>query len=63
MWNLIQDPSGAFEIAVTLEGLNHLFQECETGAMDEYLTIEETWNPVALKRIGDWIDAHVTLIK
>ena len=48
---------------VTLDGLNHLFQKCKTGSMDEYMTIEETWNPVALKRIGDWIEAHVKLLK
>jgi uncharacterized protein len=43
---------------VELEGLNHLFQKCETGSMDEYLMIEETFNPEALKTIGDWIVDH-----
>ena len=40
---------------VELEGLNHLFQKSETGAVSEYASIEETFNPEALKRIGDWI--------
>ena len=34
-----------FEI-VEVEGLNHLFQQCETGSMSEYITIQETFNPV-----------------
>lgn len=40
-------------------GLNHLFQTCTTGSPSEYATIEETFAPVALKEIGDWI-AQVT---
>ncbi|QEG21700.1 alpha/beta hydrolase family protein [Mariniblastus fucicola] len=48
---------------VTIEGLNHLFQKCETGSMNEYITIQETWNPEALKQIGDWIESHVTLVE
>ncbi len=39
-----------------LEGLNHLFQTAETGSMQEYATIEETYSPVALKLISDWIN-------
>jgi len=41
--------------AVRLPGLNHLFQTCETGVPAEYSRIEETFNPVALKLISDWI--------
>lgn len=43
---------------VEIEGLNHLFQKCETGAMSEYITIQETFNPAALEKIGDWIVDH-----
>ena len=43
-----------------LEGLNHLFQECETGSMSEYVTIQETFNPWRLKTIGDWIVGRTT---
>ncbi len=38
-----------------LPGLNHLFQACETGSPAEYSMIEETFSPVALKEISDWI--------
>jgi pimeloyl-ACP methyl ester carboxylesterase len=41
-----------------LPNLNHLFQNCITGAPSEYGTIEETFSPDALKIIGDWIAAH-----
>ena len=48
---------------VQLEGLNHLFQKCDTGSMDEYASIKETMNPIALKTIGDWIVAHTNPIE
>ncbi len=38
-----------------LQGLNHLFQEAETGSPAEYAEIEQTFSPVALKEISDWI--------
>ena len=38
-----------------LPGLNHLFQECETGSPDEYGKIEQTFSPVALNVISNWI--------
>lgn len=38
-----------------LENLNHLFQECKTGNMNEYKEIEQTMSPVALKEISNWI--------
>lgn len=38
-----------------LPGLNHLFQECQTGALSEYGTIEQTFSPKALDEIGKWI--------
>jgi len=38
-----------------LPGLNHLFQTAETGGTGEYATIEETFSPIALKEIGEWI--------
>lgn len=39
-----------------LEGLNHLFQKCETGALEEYAKIEETFNEEAMKIVADWIN-------
>ena len=38
-----------------LEGLNHLFQHCTTGSPDEYMLIEETFAPEAMKALADWI--------
>lgn len=38
-----------------LPDLNHLFQECETGSLTEYGTIEQTFSPVALNEISNWI--------
>jgi hypothetical protein len=38
-----------------LPELNHMFQTCTTGMPTEYGMIEETFAPVALKLIGDWI--------
>ena len=36
-------------------GLNHLFQKCTTGSMDEYAIIEETFSPEVLNDITEWI--------
>lgn len=44
--------------AVTIKefpGLNHLFQECETGRPAEYGRIEQTISPLVLEEIRTWI--------
>lgn len=44
--------------AVTIRefpGLNHLFQECETGSPAEYGKIEQTISPVVPEEIRNWI--------
>lgn len=41
-----------------LPGLNHLFQTATTGGPAEYATLEETFAPAALQRIGDWLAQH-----
>ncbi|MEL7375893.1 MAG: alpha/beta fold hydrolase [Bacteroidota bacterium] len=46
------NPNATAEI---LPGLNHMFQQAETGAVSEYAEIEETFNAEALQRISDWI--------
>ena len=38
-----------------LPNLNHLFQECTTGAPTEYGTIEQTFVPAALQEILNWL--------
>ena len=42
-----------------LSKLNHLFQTATTGGGDEYAVIEETFAPVALDTVSDWIRATV----
>lgn len=44
---------------VALKNLNHLFQESETGLMNEYSEIEQTISPTALQVITTWISEHV----
>ena len=38
-----------------IEGVNHLFQHCTTGAVAEYREIEETIAPEALEMIVNWL--------
>ena len=38
-----------------LEGLNHLFQDSDTGDILEYQLIEQTMSPVVLKLITEWV--------
>lgn len=38
-----------------LPGLNHLFQECETGSPMEYTKIQQTISPIAMDEILKWI--------
>lgn len=40
---------------LVLRNLNHLFQTARTGSIAEYAQLEETFNPVALKIVGDWV--------
>lgn len=43
---------------VALPNLNHLFQTAETGALDEYIKIEETFSPEAMQLVLDWMKAQ-----
>ncbi len=43
---------------VAFPNLNHLFQECETGAPTEYSIIEQTFAPIALETVTEWILEH-----
>ncbi len=50
------EEGGNIDVTVReLPGLNHLFQECTTGALSEYATIEQTFSPSALEIIVAWI--------
>jgi len=44
---------------VKLPHLNHLFQTAKTGSPMEYAKIEETFAPVAVEVMGDWISRHI----
>ncbi|MDE5869628.1 MAG: alpha/beta hydrolase [Muribaculaceae bacterium] len=48
-------PSNGHNKVISLEGLNHLFQHCSTGSVNEYGTIEETISPEVLEIISQWI--------
>jgi fermentation-respiration switch protein FrsA (DUF1100 family) len=37
------------------DGLNHLFQECNTGSSLEYATIKQTFSPAVLNEVSEWI--------
>ena len=39
-----------------LPDLNHLFQTSETGSFSEYASNKETFSPIALEVISDWIN-------
>lgn len=41
-----------------LPELNHLFQHCQTGAVAEYGSIEETMSPGVLELVSNWIRQH-----
>lgn len=55
---LAKSKSKSYEVK-ELPGLNHLFQTCTKCTVDEYAELEETFAPVALKTIGDWLDKKV----
>lgn len=48
-------PANSKNCIESIEGVNHLFQHCETGALTEYRAIEETIAPEVLAKIADWI--------
>lgn len=48
-------PANSKNYIETIEGVNHLFQHCETGQVTEYRTIEETIAPEVLEIIANWM--------
>lgn len=45
----------AHNVLEPIEGVNHLFQHCQTGAVLEYNKIEETFAPEVLKLMINWL--------
>ncbi|MBE6231737.1 MAG: alpha/beta hydrolase [Bacteroidales bacterium] len=52
---LIGLPDNPYNRIEPVEGVNHLFQHCTTGAVTEYRTIENTIAPEVLEYIASWI--------
>ena len=48
---LPDNPCNKFE---TVEGVNHMFQHCQTGMTTEYRDIEETFAPEVLETLVEW---------
>lgn len=48
-------PYNVLNKIMPLDGLNHMFQHCKTGSVNEYATIEETISPEVLEIISQWI--------
>ncbi|RQO30318.1 alpha/beta hydrolase [Taibaiella sp. KBW10] len=53
--NALQKANNSHASVLELPNLNHLFQECSTGAPQEYATIEQTISPKALTEILNWL--------
>lgn len=50
------DKSGNKKVTTKeIPGVNHLFQECKTGAISEYGEIEQTISPTVLSEVSAWI--------
>ena len=48
-------PANPRNMIEPVEGVNHLFQHCATGYVNEYREIEETFAPEALEKIVRWL--------
>ena len=42
-----------------IDGVNHLFQHCNTGIVTEYQQIEETISPEVLQEVAKWIKTNM----
>lgn len=42
-----------------IEGVNHLFQQCETGMFDEYAKIEQTMSPAIFTILTEWLEQNL----
>lgn len=50
-------PAGGNNCIEAVDGVNHMFQHCATGATIEYREIEETFSPEVLQKIITWIES------
>ncbi|MGN6477928.1 MAG: alpha/beta hydrolase family protein [Flavipsychrobacter sp.] len=56
--SLAKSKSKKYDV-IELEGLNHLFQECNKCTVAEYGTLDQTISPKALGTVSDWLDKNV----
>ncbi len=42
-----------------IPGLNHFFQTCKTCSAMEYGVLTETFSPIALEKIGNWLQKEI----
>ncbi len=49
-------PADGSSCIEAVDGVNHMFQHCATGATIEYREIEETFSPEVLQKIITWIE-------
>jgi pimeloyl-ACP methyl ester carboxylesterase len=57
--NALEKSGNKKATTIELPNLNHLFQECKTGSLEEYSEIEETFSPIALKEILKWLQIQI----
>ncbi|MDE5840132.1 MAG: alpha/beta hydrolase [Muribaculaceae bacterium] len=50
-------PSNNANKILAIDGVNHMFQHCMNGSVNEYATIEETISPEVLEMISQWINS------
>ena len=50
-------PAGGINCIEAVDGVNHMFQHCATGATIEYREVEETFSPEVLQKIITWIES------
>ena len=55
----LKDGGNSNVTSMELPNLNHLFQESETGSPNEYAAIEQTFSPIALELLLDWLSKQV----
>lgn len=47
-------------VVEVLPGLNHLFQSCKACTIMEYGVLSETFSPLAMEKIGDWLRKEIS---
>jgi hypothetical protein len=56
--SLQKSKSPEFDV-IEIPGLNHLFQTCNSCNPAEYINLEESFSPMALEIMGDWLKKNI----